>query len=128
LGILLAVYQLLPASLIAIEEPESTIHPAAAEVLTDILMDGAARSQILLTTHSPDVLDSKNLLDDQIIVVESVQGMAQITPLAKTTREVIRQRLYTAGELLRQGELLADRDYAAQITRQLNLFDNLVEA
>jgi predicted ATPase len=126
LGILLAVYQLLPASLIAIEEPESTIHPAAAEVLTDILMDGAARSQILLTTHSPDVLDSKNLLDDQIIVVESVQGMAQITPLAKTTREVIRQRLYTAGELLRQGELQVDRDYTDQVTKQLNLFDSLV--
>jgi hypothetical protein len=65
-------------------------------------------------------------LDDQIIVVESVQGMAQITPLAKTTREVIRQRLYTAGELLRQGELQVDRDYTDQVTKQLNLFDSLV--
>lgn len=37
LGILLAIYQWRPPSLIAIEEPESTIHPAATEILTDIL-------------------------------------------------------------------------------------------
>jgi hypothetical protein len=54
--------------------------------------------------------------------VESVQGVAQITPLTETTRDVIRQRLYTAGELLRQGELQVDRNYADQAARQLNLF------
>lgn len=125
LGILLAVYQSRPASLIAVEEPESTIHPAATEVLMDILIDGAERSQVLLTTHSPDVLDNKKLSDDQIVAVESVQGVAQITPLAETTRDVIRQRLYTPGELLRQGELQVDRDYADQAAKQLSLFRNV---
>lgn len=122
LGILLAIYQSRPASLIAIEEPESTIHPAAVEVLMDILMDGAERSQVLLTTHSPDIIDNKKLVDNQIVVVESVQGVAQITPLTKTAREMIRQRLYTPGELLRQGEIGIDPDYAAQVAQQLNLF------
>jgi len=125
LGILLAVYQSRPASLIAIEEPESTIHPAATEILMDILIDGTERSQILLTTHSPDVLDNKKLSDDQIVAVESVQGVAQITPLMETTREVIRQRLYTPGELLRQGELQIDREYVDQASRQLNLFGSM---
>jgi len=125
LGILLAVYQSQPAALIAIEEPESTIHPAAVEILMDILIDGTERSQVLLTTHSPDVLDNKRLLDSQIVAVESAQGVAQITPLTETTRDVIRQRLYTAGELLRQGEIQVDRDYADQATRQLNLFGSV---
>jgi predicted ATPase len=125
LGILLAVYQSRPASLIAIEEPESTIHPAATEILMDILIDGTERSQILLTTHSPDVLDNKKLSDDQIVAVESVQGVAQITPLMETTREVIRQRLYTPGELLRQGELQIDREYVDQAARQLKLFGSM---
>jgi len=122
LGILLAVYQYQPASLIAIEEPEATIHPAAAEILMDILLDGTGRSQILLTTHSPDVLDNKKLSDSQIVAVESLRGVAQITPLKETTRDLIRQRLYTAGELLRQGELQVDREYAAQASKQLSLF------
>jgi len=126
LGILLAVYQPQPASLIAIEEPESTIHPAATEILMDILMDGVERSQILLTTHSPDVLDNKRLSDDQVIAVESVRGEALITPLTKTTRDMIRERLYTPGELLRQGEIQVDHEYAAQAAnKQLSFFGDL---
>ena len=125
LGILLAVYQSRPASLIAIEEPESTIHPAAIEILTGILIDGTKRSQVLLTTHSPDVLDNKNLADNQIVALESVQGVAQITPLTKIIREMVRQRLYTPGELLRQGEIQIDRNYADQAAEQLNLFDKV---
>ena len=125
LGILLAVYQSRPASLIAIEEPESTIHPAAMEILTDTLMDGSQHSQVLFTTHSPDVLDNKDLSDNQIIAVESLQGVAQITPLTITTREMIRQRLYTPGELLRQGEIQIDRTHAERAAKQLNLFDRV---
>lgn len=122
LGILLAVYQLRPASLIAIEEPESTIHPAAAEILMDILLDGVERSQALITTHSPDILDNKKLRDEQIIAVESTEGVAQITPLTETTRDLIRQHLYTPGELLRQDEIRVDPDYAERSVEQLNLF------
>ncbi len=125
LGILLAVYQPRPASLIAIEEPESTIHPAATEVLMDILLDGTNRSQVLLTTHSPDILDNKKLSARQIIAVESIQGVSHITPLTEATRDLIRQRLYTSGELLRQNELHIDHDYAKQIPQQLGLFDDV---
>lgn len=125
LGILLAVYQPRPASLIAVEEPESTIHPAAAEVLMDILLDGAERSQVLITTHSPDILDNKRLSDRQIVAVESTEGVARITPLTETTRDLIRQRLYTPGELLRQDEIQADLDYAERSARQLDLFGKL---
>ncbi len=90
----------------------------------DILLDGAERSQVLLTTHSPDILDNKRLLDSQIIAIQSTKGAAQITPPAKTTRDMIKQGLYTAGELLRSGELQIDPDY---ISPPLNFFDNAEE-
>ena len=122
LGILLAVYQPKNVPLIAIEEPESTIHPAAADALMDILIDGSHRSQVLITTHSPDILDNKKLSDNQIFVVESIEGTARITPLTQNAKEILREHLYTPGELLRIGELETDPDYAQQADKQLKLF------
>lgn len=127
LGILLAVYQPENAPMIAIEEPESTIHAAAADVLMDILIDGSYRSQVLITTHSPDILDNKRLKDNQMLVVESIEGTARITPLTQSIRQIVQERLYTPGELLRGGELETDSNYAEQADRQLKLFGEVEE-
>ena len=108
LGILLAVYQVSAPPFIAIEEPEATIHPAALDVVIDILKDGTARSQILVTTHSPDVLDSRKIEDSELRLVTSQSGRTSIAPVSETNREIIRDRLYTAGELLRMEELKPD--------------------
>lgn len=125
LGILLAVYQPQAAALLAIEEPESTIHPGAAEILTDILLDGTNRSQVVITTHSPEVLDNKKITEDQVLVAEAAEGIAQITPLPFGAKEAIRQRLYSVGELLRSGEVRVDRDLAKQRAQQVDLFAEL---
>lgn len=122
LGILLAVYQLSPPSLIAIEEPESTIHPAAVDVLVDILKDGSHSAQILITTHSPDVLDNRMIKDNEILVVESIKGKTTIAPMTGVSREMVREHLYTPGELLRSGELEPDKEKATELSSQLNLF------
>lgn len=45
--------------LIGIEEPEVALHPAAAGVLIDALRDAQLHSQILVTSHSPDLLDDE---------------------------------------------------------------------
>lgn len=120
LGILLAVYQASTATFIAIEEPEATIHPAALDVIIDILKDGTARSQILVTTHSPEVLDNRKIQDTELRLVTSQKGRTMIAPLAEVTRRVIRDRLYTAGELLRIEELRPDEAVAEG--RQPSLF------
>ena len=57
LGLLLAAYQPGRHSVVAIEEPEATVHPAAAELVTQVLRDAAHERQILFTTHSPDILE-----------------------------------------------------------------------
>lgn len=122
LGVLLAVYQATPPSLVAIEEPEATVHPAAAEVLTSVLLDASTRSQVVVTTHSPDILDHKELSDEQLRVVSKRDGKTLIAPMAEAGRRAIRERLYTAGELLRHDELDLDADSAKESAGQLNIF------
>lgn len=122
LGLLLAVYQPGPASVIAVEEPEATVHPAIAELVLQVLRDAARERQILITTHSPDILDSTGLRDDEILTVTKERGTTLIAPLAPAARQAIREHLYTPGELLRENELTPDLDAAHREAKQLDLF------
>jgi len=108
LGLLLAVYQPGHPPVVAIEEPEATVHPAVSEVVVQVLLDSASDRQVLLTTHSPDVLDYKGLTDSQLRVVTMEQSRTLVCPLSQGSRDAIKNRLYTPGELLRSGELDAD--------------------
>jgi len=122
LGLLLAVYQDNRSPLIAIEEPESSVHPAITELIVQVLVDAARERQILITTHSPDLLDSEDLRDDQIRVVSCEHNRTTIAPLSEFGREAVRDGLYSAGELLRLNELNPDLGVAADLAEQLNLF------
>lgn len=128
LGMLLAVYQLGSPSLVVIEEPEATIHPAAIDVVVDILKDGSRRSQVMITTHSPEILDNKGISDDEIRFVQSSKGVTTIAPLEQTSRELIKDHLYSAGELLSIGELRGDVSAAKALEKQLPLFGGSVTA
>ena len=97
-----------PVSLVSIEEPETALHPAAAGALMDALHEAAVHTQIVLTTHSPDLLDRLDLETDQILVVESRNGETQIGPIDNASRKVIKEHLYSPGELLRMDPLEAD--------------------
>jgi len=125
LGLLLAVYQPGKHSVICIEEPEATVHPAMAESIIGVLLDASREKQIVFTTHSPDILDHKDLKDDQIRVVTVEQNQTVISPLSSSSREAVRERLYTPGELLRSDELNPDVSVARQEAEQLNLFSAL---
>jgi predicted ATPase len=122
LGLLLAVYQPGPYSVVAVEEPEATVNPAVAEVVVEVLMDAAKQKQVVLTSHSPDILDYKELTDTQIRVVTMDHGRTLIAPISQAGREAIRERLYTPGELLRYGELNPDLKAAEHAAQQLDLF------
>lgn len=123
LGLLLAVYQPGLHSVIAIEEPEATVHPAVTELIIEVLMDASNERQVLITTHSPDILDYKYLQDSQIKIVTMEDYNTLIAPLSQSSREAIRKHLYTPGELLRSGELTPDIETAKkESAKQLSLF------
>ena len=98
LGILTALYQVPPRSLIAIEEPELTIHPGALAVLCDVLMEASLQSQVLITTHSPELIS--HFPADMLRVVEKVNGSTKVGIIKENQRKAIRDKLFLAGEIM----------------------------
>ncbi|MEW5957223.1 MAG: AAA family ATPase [Chloroflexota bacterium] len=99
LAILAALYQDPPRPLIAIEEPELTIHPGALGVLRDVLLEASRRSQIIITTHSPDLITG--FPADVLRVVEKENGMTKVGPVTQSQQEAIAEKLFSPGELMR---------------------------
>jgi predicted ATPase len=91
--------------LVGIEEPETALHPAAAGVLHDAIREASLKKQVIVTSHSPDLLDDPNLDPDSILVTTMENGSTRIAPLGNASREAIKTHLYTAGELLRMNQL-----------------------
>jgi predicted ATPase len=125
LGVLVALFQ--PGLdghilLVGLEEPETALHPAAAGVLRDCISEAARHVQIIVTSHSGDLLDDPSISEDMLRAVEAVDGRTEITPIDPASRSVLRDRLYSAGELLRAGQLGIDPTEASG-ERQLQLFE-----
>jgi hypothetical protein len=108
------------ALLIGIEEPETALHPAAAGLLLDCLREGARDRQVVITTHSPDLLDNDAITADQLLAVRAEDGKTTIGRIDAASRQALRASLYRAGELLRLGQLEPDETSLA--SEQLDLF------
>lgn len=108
-GILVAAAQLSeqqkPITLIGIEEPEAALHPAAARALMDALRDASVQAQVLVTTHSPDLLDQVEMDHESLLAVMSQGGVTCIAPLDDASLKAIRESSFTLGELLRMDQL-----------------------
>jgi predicted ATPase len=128
LGILVALFQYhggdSEVPLVGIEEPEAALHPGAAGVLLDALREASVRTQVVVTSHSPDLLDDATIDADSILTVALVDGSTVIGQVDETGRSILRDRLFTAGELLRLDQLSPSDDAKAQASgSQLDLFE-----
>ncbi len=130
LGVLLALFQNHGDScpgLVGIEEPETALHPAAGAALRDAIQQASSTTQIVLTSHSPDLLDAPDLPAEAILAVVSEEGVTRIAPIDEASRKQIQQHLFTAGELLRLEQLVPDRKFLeSQKQQTLNLFGDHV--
>lgn len=131
LGVLVALFQRnrdYAPSVVAIEEPETALHPAASAALREALTRSARHTQVIVTSHSPDLLDDRTISSDAILSVVSEGGETRIAPLDEASRDVMRQQLFSAGELLRLNQLSPDRTFlAAQEERQADLFGDVAQ-
>jgi predicted ATPase len=110
LGVLVALFQgrlggKSETSLVGIEEPETGLHPGVAGALLDALSDASQTTQVLVTTHSSALLDSDDVDVDSLLAVVADDGITQIGPIGEVGRSILRDRLFTAGELLQMEQL-----------------------
>ena len=106
LGILTALYQIPPRSLLTIEEPESDIHPGALAVFRDCLLEASMNTQLIVSTHSPDLIDL--VPADALRVVYKDEGCTHVNEISESQKAAIKEQLFTAGELMRMEGLYAD--------------------
>ena len=126
LGALVAAFQAPGQSarrLVGIEEPEAALHPLAAGVLVDALREAAKTTQVLVTSHSVEMLNNPDIADPSILAVRSEQGESRIGPLDDMGRSAVQGRLHTVGELLRMDRLSPDPDQSNLNPQQLDIFD-----
>jgi putative ATP-dependent endonuclease of the OLD family len=55
------------ASILAIEEPESHLHPAAIHQVNEIIQSISQTSQVIVTTHNPLFVDRENIKSNVIV-------------------------------------------------------------
>jgi predicted ATPase len=76
LGCLAALYSPASPPLICFEEPENYVHPRLLELMVDLLKCASERSQVLINTHSPYLVDFLDPGD--LFIVEKVEGETQV--------------------------------------------------
>lgn len=99
LGILTAIHQQPAPSLIAIEEPELTVHPGAAAVLCDELIEASQRMQVLVTTHSPELITRMPI--ESLRVVEATTDGTKIGRVSPEQIAAVKNELFSPGDLIR---------------------------
>jgi len=105
LGLIMAVFQKPSPSLLVIEEPEATIHPGALGAILDLIRKAAKTMQVVVTTHSPELLDANWITDANLRIVSWQEGASHLLLPSEATREAMHQHLMGAGELLRSNAL-----------------------
>jgi predicted ATPase len=61
------------------EEPEHGVHPALIAKLMQNFYDASEKKQVIITTHSPEILKHIKNLDDLLFVSRNEKGFGQIT-------------------------------------------------
>ena len=119
LAVLVALFQTgrnenSPIPLVGIEEPETALHPAAIGALLDAMSEASESKQVLVTSHSADLLDSKDITADMLLAVVAEEGITKIGPLDRAGLYALREHLYSAGELQRINQLRPDLSVEAE--------------
>ena len=93
-----------PPPLIAIDEPETGLHPSMLPIVAEYAAEASRRSQVIFTTHSAEFLDAFGDTVPTTTVVYREDGK---TCLRVVADEELRYWLeeYTLGKLYRSGEL-----------------------
>jgi len=88
-------------SLIAIEEPENSVHPHLSEHLVDVFRETSSTSQIIATTHNPAFLDYLN--PHEVLFCGKVDGLTRIRRADDLAEVESFKKHFSLGDLWVQG-------------------------
>jgi predicted ATPase len=95
-----------PGDLIAIDEPETGLHPSMFPIIAELAAEAAERTQVIFTTHSPQFLDAFRDEAPTTTVAEWVDGETRLTVLDGEDLQRWLAR-YSLGSLFLSGQLEA---------------------
>jgi predicted ATP-binding protein involved in virulence len=73
-----------------------------------MMRERVAVGQVILTTHSPELIDF--VAAEEVRLVHFEDGHSVVSPLAQHTKQVVHDELFTLGELHRAGGLRAENE------------------
>lgn len=93
-----------PPSVIAIDEPETGLHPSMLPVIAEYAEVASQHTQVILTTHSPEFLDAFSEMAPNVTVCQWEEGE---TSLHAVDEDALAKWLehYRLGDMFTRGEL-----------------------
>ncbi len=91
-------------SVIAIDEPETGLHPSMLPIIAEFAAEASKRSQIIITTHSAQLLDSFSDKKPTTTVTSLENGETKMTVIQDNELEYWLKE-YSMGSLFTSGEL-----------------------
>ncbi len=103
LCLLAALYDPEPPTLLCLDNPEVSLHPQLIHLLASVLEEASARMQIIVATHSTELISHLNNVED-VIVVEEEEGWSKLNRLSqKDLAHWLKE--YSFSELWKSGEI-----------------------
>jgi predicted ATPase len=93
-----------PPPLIAIDEPETGLHPSMLPIIAEFAVEASRRTQVIFTTHSDQFLDAFRETRPTTTVAKWENGETTLTTLSDEELAYWLQD-YSLGRLFRTGEL-----------------------
>ncbi|ETR67225.1 MAG: ATPase-like protein, partial [Candidatus Magnetoglobus multicellularis str. Araruama] len=93
-----------PPAIIAIDEPETGLHPSMLPLIAEFSVDAALKSQMILTTHSSQLLDAFTDKNPTTTIAQWKNGETILKTLKGKELEYWLNK-YTLGALYKSGEL-----------------------
>lgn len=103
LGHLATLYSPSPPPLICFEEPENYIHLRLLELIVELLKNASHKTQVLVTTHSPYLVD--RLEPEGLIIVEKKEGKTETKEVTDVKEIKKALKTLTLGELWYSGDI-----------------------
>lgn len=79
-------------SILVIEEPELGLHPDVLPTLAKLMVETSAQTQLLVTTHSTQLLDALTDHADSVLVCEKSDDQTQLTRLDQAAIDTLKDQ------------------------------------